>query len=80
MPPEVLRNPIDEIYGYTCKKKTQTNIKQACACIRDNGETTKAETRKRWGKLWRRGNKKHPKQGPEACGPVEVICFLYNTQ
>ena len=24
MPPEVLRNPIDEIYGYTCKKKTQT--------------------------------------------------------
>ena len=24
MPPEVLRNPIDEIYGYTSKKKTQT--------------------------------------------------------
>ena len=24
MPPEILRNPIDEIYGYTCKKKTQT--------------------------------------------------------
>ena len=28
MPPEVLRNPIDEIYGYTCKKKTQTH----CMC------------------------------------------------
>ena len=24
MPPEILRNPTDEIYGYTCKKKTQT--------------------------------------------------------
>ena len=24
MSPEVLRNSIDEIYGYTCKKKTQT--------------------------------------------------------
>ena len=24
MPPEVLRNPIDEIYGYTCKKKIRT--------------------------------------------------------
>ena len=24
MPPEVLRNPIDEIYGYSSKKKAQT--------------------------------------------------------
>ena len=24
MPPQVLRNPVDEIYGYMCKRKTQT--------------------------------------------------------